>query len=99
MDEHGICRMMLKGIMKSVTKLVPVEVRKSAWEWKYDWGGGVEFHVPMSKFTNHPDFYWHGRGCCRWSARHQGWDKYLEMYYPEEYEKMEEELNKEHGIT
>jgi hypothetical protein len=57
--------------MKEVRKHVDAGTIKKAWAYKYTgMNDTVEFHCG--------DFYWHGRGCCLWYAKAQGWEAYLE---------------------
>jgi len=72
MGNHAFCCTLLAAIMEDVRKHVPVKDRKKAWAYKYTGfnAGTVEFHGPN-------DFYWHGQGCCKWTARTEGWSAYL----------------------
>jgi len=71
MDEHAFCRANLAGTMENVRKNTTTKQRKTTWAYKYDPGQMVEFHGP-------DNFYWYGRGCCRWDARAKGWGAWLE---------------------
>jgi len=67
---HDYCREYLKEVMKDVRKYVPNMERKKTWAYKYSYGNMVEFHGPHN-------FYWHGKGCCKYYAKAQGWQSYL----------------------
>ncbi len=71
MSAHAFCRVLLREVMLDVRPLTTVTERKDAWAYCYDDLGDVEFHGPS-------EFYWSGEGCCKWSARSQGWEAWLE---------------------
>lgn len=85
MSDHDFCRALLRETRRAVNKIVPVEERKSAWAYKYDYSDDVEFHVPVR------GFFWHGGGCCKWHARHEGWVAFMEEFYKEELDKFYEQ--------
>ena len=71
-DEHAFCRIMLRNVMQTVRERTTPAQRKAAWAWRYvDSHDNIEFHGPG-------DFYWHGRGCCKWIARANGWQAWLD---------------------
>ena len=71
-DNHAFCRALLREVMKDVCKHTTPEQRKASWAWRYDDGDTIEFHGPDR-------FYWHGRGCCKWNARADGWTAWMEQ--------------------
>jgi len=42
--------------------------RKSAWTWKSG---------RMAQFWVNGKMAWEGQACCKWAARHMGWEKWL----------------------
>jgi|ETNvirnome_2_300_1030623.scaffolds.fasta_scaffold164482_1 hypothetical protein len=68
MDEHDFCRAMLRETMTEVRKRTTVEQRKKSWGWRSD--KHIEFHGPDG-------YFWHGRGCCVYQARAQGWSAWM----------------------
>lgn len=70
MNGHDFCRAMLRGVMEEVVKVTTVEERKASWAYKYDDGRTVEFHAPLG-------YYYHGQGCCKWTAKADGWSEWL----------------------
>lgn len=88
MTKHTFCRELLKRTMKDVRKQAKQEIIKKAWGYKYS-DDTVEFHI--NRCSELPEgFYWHGRGCCLWSAKSQGWSRFLEK-------KEEEKKAKKHS--
>jgi len=78
MSGHEFCRILLRETMKTVRKHVSSEEIKKAWAYKTGFGD-FEFHGPE-------DFYaysLHGADCL-WSAKAEGWQKYLESKGVEE---------------
>lgn len=72
---HDYCREYLKEIMALVRKHFNRETIKNGWAYNYG-DGQVEFQI--NKCSEIPEgFYWNGRGCCLWSAKAEGWEKYL----------------------
>ena len=71
MTDHTFCRSLLRATMEAVKEATTPDQRREAWGYKYDGSQQVEFHGPAK-------FYWHGRGCCVWHARHQGWTAWLD---------------------
>jgi|19_taG_2_1085344.scaffolds.fasta_scaffold01880_5 hypothetical protein len=69
MSEHDFCRNLYGHTMADVRKATTAEQRKKSWGYKFS--GSVEFHGP-------DDYYWHGGGCCLWSAKEQGWYAWME---------------------
>ena len=65
---HDFCRAYLASVMVDVRKATTATERRAAWAWKS--GRHVEFHGPGK-------FFWHGRGCCLWAARADGWLAWL----------------------
>jgi len=76
MADHSFCRMLLKDVMGDIRKVTTPEQRKAAWAYKYEGTQSIEFHGPN-------EFFWHGRGCCRWEAAAHGWIAYIEKFHPE----------------
>lgn len=71
MSDHDFCQVLLSLTMEEVRKHTTVAERKAAWTYKFETlGASVEFHGPDS-------FYWHGDGCCLWSARIDGWNAWM----------------------
>ena len=79
MSKHDFCRLHLNLTMKDVRKVVPVEIRKEAWTYKYH-DGCCEFQIPSRKF------YWYGEACCAWYARSQAWVAYMQEHHSKEAE-------------
>ncbi len=71
MSDHDFCRTHLRLTMEDVRKVTTAEQRKVAWGYHYRGTQNVEFHGP-------DQFYWNGRGCCKWSARAKGWNAWLQ---------------------
>ena len=65
---HAFCRVYLSQIESEVREVLPRSEIGKAWAWKS--GQHVEFH-------GRDDFCWHGRGCCLWCARAEGWIAWL----------------------
>ena len=79
MSEHNFCRALLAKTLKQVRKRVDLSDIKKAWAYK-DGFGGFEFHGPNG-------FYAHGLNAdCLWSAKAEGWAKYLDTQTGEENE-------------
>lgn len=78
MREHSFCRVYLRKCMANVrAQNITEDTIKSSWGYKYIDSPQVEFHI--NKCLQVPDgFFWHGRGCCRWIARADGWNAFLE---------------------
>lgn len=68
-DDHSFCRQHLAMVMKDVREHTTDEQRRAAWAYNYG-DESVEFHGP-------DNFYWYGRGCCKWHARAEGWQAWM----------------------
>lgn len=76
MSEHIFCRMLLKTTRDSLTAKQRKELTGS---WAYNYGDGtVEFQNPRD------GFYWHGSGCCKYSAKSDGISAWLWQNYPDQ---------------
>ena len=89
MNEHTFCSSLLKHLFKDVQKLVPVEIRKSAWVWMDDAVDCGEFQIPSQ------DFYWYGDAHCRYDCRFKGWVAYLTKHHQEAWEAMQDNEDNE----
>lgn len=69
--QHDFCRTLLKVTMDDVRAETTVEQRRDAWAYGPFIGDTYEWHGP----GNH---YWHGSACCKWYARAQGWQSWLD---------------------
>ena len=74
MSDHTFCRKLLSSIMPEVRKHVSEKDIKSSWAWESF--GSYEFHGPN-------DFYTVCKGDCKWSAKADGWIRYLESLWIE----------------
>lgn len=70
-SEHDFCRILLSEVMDDVRPLTTVAERKDSWTYLYKELDDGEFHGPA-------EFYWSGQACCKWHARAQGWEAWLE---------------------
>lgn len=90
-EAHTFCRLHLKVVMEDVRERMLPETIRTAWAYRYSFGGSVDFHI--GECPEVPEGYnWHGAGCCAWIAKAYGWSAFLEQLD----EKAKEE--KEKGI-
>ena len=68
MSNHTFCRKLLAEVMKEVREKVSKEDIKKA--YAHETFGTFEFHGPNG-------FYRVCRGDCKWSAKADGWERYL----------------------
>lgn len=70
MNDHTFCRGLLTKILVEVCRYTSAYQRKFAWAWRSGDGRGTcDFH--------YLDFHWHGRACCLYHAKAQGWEAWL----------------------
>lgn len=83
-------RTLLKAVMEEVKKHATADEIKQAWVYHFD-RDSWEFHGPHrdqprpNYIVSKPEtFYWNGSADNAFDARAQGWQAWLDKFYPEE---------------
>jgi len=83
-NEHESCRTGLTELMQTIRQITTPAQRKESWAYIYDGFKDSEFHGP-------DEFFWHGKSCCLWQAKYDGWYVWLKKNHPLLYDQLEKE--------